>query len=101
MIALIFGCTGVHSDTSDNSLVEVEEFDYVCNEWADSIYPLFEVTTNRCDASHIYCTVTFDEERHETVWLEETNECLWEFKLYLLEESCISITGVELIAKIE
>ena len=102
MIALILGCTGVHSDTAnDYGLVAVEDFDYACNNWADSVYPLFEVSTNLCEASHIYSTLTFDDERRETIWLEETNECLWEFKLYLIEEACISLTNVELVAKLE
>lgn len=102
MIAFILGCSGVHSDTSeDYNHVIVEDFDYVCNNWADSVYPLFEVTTNRCDVSHVYCTITFDDERYETILLEETSDCLWEFQLYLIEEACISITNVELAAKIE
>lgn len=102
MLFFILSCVSEHSDSSNPyNIVEVEEFTYACNDWADSVYPLFEVSTNLCKASHVYCTITFDEDRSETIWLEETDECLWEFKLYLIDESCISVTDVSLTAKME
>ena len=102
MLFFILGCVSEHSDSSNPyNIVEVEEFTYSCNDWADSVYPLLEIETNQCKASHVYSTITFDDDRQEVHWLEETSECLWETKLYLVSDACISVTEVTLTAKLE
>jgi hypothetical protein len=100
VLMLLLGCSNTDEVVSD-IIIHEDNYQWVCVDKIDA--SIIDFTVQHCypEPDNVKAELTLNNGLLYDVELLEVHECLWEAQQVMIDEVCIQITDVTIIAKID
>jgi hypothetical protein len=99
ILVLLIGCLSTDEVVSD-IVIDDSKYQWVCSDRVDSSTVEFTVQHCHPEPDNVKAELTLNNGLVYDVELIEIYDCLWEAQKIMIDEVCIQITDVTVIAKI-